>query len=359
MILTLIVWLLLPAVLSVDDSERHVCKREKPDPYDDTKYHIFNSPDIIYPIKYKLGVKLGSKYTDGEFLGIIRNDSPNWDVINWHMSHYVNKPEYMHCVDAGGNFGFFSLHMAGWGCKVSTFDIQPAMTEVELYQSYVNSFHHSQMHVYRVGLSDKPSVMRFENEEGYAFLAPGGGSSSTSAGAGVDVPVMTGDLCLHKRKMALVKIDVEGFEVRTVNGMRSLISEGLIEGFHIEIGPARWDRANLTTQAGVDMLMDNLSKKYHVNLILRNSDTCVSKIFSGFESKITNKYTLTNGNNLVPIDWSDFSTLMHNMVKFENDCNFYFSPWTVPEAIAEQPLFKHRFAALEGKVVIGNKGMFY
>ena len=351
---TLLLVLFVTATSGADDSEHHTCKREKSDVYDDTKYHIFNSPDAIYPIKYKLGIKYGSKYEVEHFLGIIRFDSPNWDVINWHMSHYTNKPEYMHCVDAGGNFGFFSLHMAAWGCKVSTFDIQPAMTEVELYQSYTNNYNHGHMHVYRVGLSDKPSTMRFENEEGYAFLAPGSSQSGSSAG-GVDVPVMTGDLCLHKRKMALVKIDVEGFEVRTVNGMRGLISEGFIEGFHIEIGPARWDRANLTTQAGVDMLMENLSKKYHVNLILRNSDTCVGKIFSGFESKTSNKYDLTNGNHLVPIDWSDFSALMHNMVKFENDCNFYFSPWTMPEEIAKQPLFQQRFAALEGKVIM--KGM--
>ena len=54
-----------------DSSEKHVtCKHERHESksYDESHYKVFESPDVIYPIKYKLGVKLGSKYTDHDFV---------------------------------------------------------------------------------------------------------------------------------------------------------------------------------------------------------------------------------------------------------------------------------------------------
>ena len=158
---------------------------------DSGNYLWLDSPPELYPVKYKLATHFRGKYFHGLYK-VIQSDTPNWDIVNWHLGRLTNLgAKDLHCVDVGGNFGFFSLHMAAIGCNVQTFEIQPHLVNLESH-SFGGSPRASKMEIQNVGLSDNVSVMHFSHAEGIAHL-----TLDTKA-SNVEVSVVHGDDCLGR-----------------------------------------------------------------------------------------------------------------------------------------------------------------
>lgn len=306
--------------------------------------HFLVSPADVYPFKYTIASN------DDDWKNCIQCDRPNWDVLSWHLNRYANKDkkQYLHCVDVGGNRGTFSIHMALQGCLVQTFEIQSNLVANAIFTFQLNELEH-RIQVNQVGLSDAVSTMAIQGGEALAFIRPLSSAETKTTDANTRlVPVNTGDHCIHHHKhKALVKIDVEGFEIKALAGMKTLAASGSVEAFHIEIGPARWDRASLTTQQGFDILHEVLSK-YHVHLIARREGTCPEAVYANVTSS---DIALTYGNWIQHLSWPAMELVMKRMAAKEWDCNFFFSKQPISELVKENPIHEFSIKSLEGKLV--------
>jgi len=273
----------------------------------------------------------------------ISADAANWDVVNWHLR--TQRESGMNCVDVGGNLGFYALHMATLGCSVQSFEIQPLIAKLASQSFRVNSADIShRLRLYHVGLADKPAVMYIRNAHGNGHLSRAGGN--------VEVPVARGDDCIHQQKTALVKIDVEGFEVRTLEGMSRTIAAGLVEALLVEIGPSRWSRADLNVTHGSRVLQSILAPRYHPFLIARRADSCPDSVFVSESPEADAR--LSFGASLIALSWPQFSALMQHMAASSADCNFFFSTLkTIPRHEIFNDAFKAAETKYEGKVIRG------
>jgi FkbM family methyltransferase len=297
------------------------------------------SPECLRPVEYKLASSAVQAYRD--VTRYISADAANWDVINWHLSS--KEGSEMSCVDVGGNLGFYALHLAALGCNVQSFEIQPNVIKLASQSFRVNSADLARrLRLYHVGLADKPTVMYIRNAHGNGHLSRAGGS--------VEVPVVRGDDCIDQKKTALVKIDVEGFEVRALEGMSRTLAAGLVDALLVEIGPSRWSRADLNVTLGTRLLQSILGPRYHPFLIARRADSCPDSVFvSGSPGTDTR---LSFGASLIALSWPQFAGLMQHMAASSADCNFFFSSLkAIPRLGVFNQAFKAAETKFEGKVI--------
>jgi FkbM family methyltransferase len=121
-------------------------------------------------------------------------------------------------VDVGANVGYFSLLAASRGADVIAFEPDPECCVQLDANALINGY---AIDARRLAISD-------EKGESTLYLAPaenrGGSSLKTGKGPSLPVPTDTLDAQLDGRKPTLVKIDVEGAEVRVLRGARALLS---------------------------------------------------------------------------------------------------------------------------------------
>ena len=192
-------------------------------------------------------------------------DPPRWSIMEW--GHYYEtalmnafsvvlnetkrSPDNMpRVVDVGGNIGFFSLLAAAHGkVIVDTFEPNLAnafrMCQSVQLNGWVNEFDSSatishkssrvNCHAYGVG-----------KELGSLFLAeswnPGQGKLSDTAKKGKEIPVITLDAFAESRgwfdsrpDIAILKVDVEGYEINVFQGGRRLLNSGMIRNIFMEV----------------------------------------------------------------------------------------------------------------------------
>jgi FkbM family methyltransferase len=133
-------------------------------------------------------------------------------------------------IDVGANIGMLSLHAAwrvGPTGRVESFEPNPECCRRIRTVLDRNAIRHVRLH--EMGLSDSSATLTLsvlENHAGMATLAPveKGHLHVTST---VEVPVRVGDEVLQAdaRPLTLVKVDVEGFEVRVLRGLRETLSK--------------------------------------------------------------------------------------------------------------------------------------
>jgi FkbM family methyltransferase len=129
-------------------------------------------------------------------------------------------------VDVGGNIGYHALHAArlvGPSGRVLAFKPNPTVCERLLANTALNRFDH--VEVRAVALSDQCGEARFYPDSG---RNSGAGSlrPSPASGAPFDVATATLDSVLETagiRRVAVVKIDVEGAELLVLSGMKWLL----------------------------------------------------------------------------------------------------------------------------------------
>jgi FkbM family methyltransferase len=133
-------------------------------------------------------------------------------------------------IDVGANIGMLSLHAAwrvGPSGLVESFEPNPECCKRIRSVLQRNSI--KQVRLNEMGLSDSRATLTLsvlENHAGMATLAPVSASGHLKVTSSVEVPVGVGDEVLDpdSRPLTFVKVDVEGFEVRVLRGLRDTLT---------------------------------------------------------------------------------------------------------------------------------------
>lgn len=148
-------------------------------------------------------------------------------------------------VDAGMNTGFYALLFAAMGCHVTAFEVQTELVQLARLSAKLNGFG-SRLDVRRVAVGAASG--------GVAYMADadGGGHSVQSgktSGQSTEIRTYSLDDLLEERMgstcanqpVAALKMDVEGFELLALAGLRRSLSNKRVRNLIFEFGPAsRW-----------------------------------------------------------------------------------------------------------------------
>jgi FkbM family methyltransferase len=149
-----------------------------------------------------------------------------YDLPTQQLLQAVLRPGDRVC-DIGANIGMISLlaaHLVGPGGRVDSFEPNPACADKIRQLSAENGLSH--VHVHVLGLSDEPATLTLSvpliNSGEASFAPPRYPQSELRK---VTVEVKRGDDVLDpSQPPALIKIDVEGFECRVIDGLRGVLS---------------------------------------------------------------------------------------------------------------------------------------
>jgi FkbM family methyltransferase len=295
--------------------------------------------------------------TPGSANDVVRwmdDDIAHWDLMSWHFKwlqkHLHGDMKAFHCIDMGGNHGFYSYYLARLNCTVEMFEVQRELIEAEKNSVFLNHMEHEVL-IHQLGVSDADSNMHIDGGGGTAFLTDKPTASSYT------VAVTSADKCLFHRPKhySFIKIDVEGFEVRALHGLAETVEKTVIEAFLIEIGPGRWDRAGLDVPQGTSIINSVLASKFLCYIIVRNSDSCPA----GAYPKVSEHDILLSGASYLRyLPWSEFLDVMTKMASKDFDCNFLFlrHSHSFVERLSAEPYQNN----MEGKFLIGGgKTIFF
>jgi len=121
-------------------------------------------------------------------------------------------------LDLGGHIGTFALFAASQGCRVHSVEASPRNAELLRASAARNGF--DQLTVSCTAVGEAAGVARFVQAGPYGFVA------TAERPATIEVPVTTVDALLAGMPWGdidLVKMDIEGSEVRALRGMADLL----------------------------------------------------------------------------------------------------------------------------------------
>ena len=258
------------------------------------------------------------------------------EKIKYHMAgdvpmfNFIKKAmkgrEGQVAIDFGANQGFFTYYLATLGMEVHSFEIND--------QNFASLQHGAEfnpkdvtdrVNLYPVGIGNRNA--RF----GLAGQLYEGHLSKT------DGPILgaTFDCFAHHTKnkldlskgVAFVKLDVEGFEIAVLQGAKhSLFREGATIGaMVVEVGPKRWERADVDFETGLASMKDLASHFQNSYVLLRSAEyakTCPEKELS----KMVQGETLEtdSGNAKYKVEMGEWRELLKKMEENDYDCNFWY-----------------------------------
>jgi FkbM family methyltransferase len=132
-------------------------------------------------------------------------------------------------VDVGANIGAITLYgaaLVGPGGRVDSFEPNPSCCERIRHTLAGNDVHHVRVHAN--ALSDRRGTLVlnvFAEHTGTATLAPPSQEQRDLVKQQYEVQVLVGDEAVSnsRRRINLIKVDVEGFEVRVLRGLMESI----------------------------------------------------------------------------------------------------------------------------------------
>jgi FkbM family methyltransferase len=160
-------------------------------------------------------------------------------------------------IDGGANIGLFTLLAAALvGSEGRVIGCEPSPATMDLLRANVDRNRLDWVELREVALAEQEGrlTMRvFEPGSGYSSFTP----ASTEASAEVEVRVITLDQIAQgvARRVGLVKLDVEGAELRALRGASWLLAESRPD-FIIELEPEHLGRQG-SSVAEVQALFDN------------------------------------------------------------------------------------------------------
>lgn len=231
--------------------------------------------------------------------------------------------------DIGANQGFYTFYLASLGIEVHSF---------EIFESNYHSLQHGiffnqreigrNVNVYPIGLGATTGRMQMEGSDYSGFLQIGKNSGN--------IQTLTFDCFIYHRgdlnieNISFIKIDVEGYEISVLKGMKNSIFKSVeysVGAMIIEVGPSRWKRANTNLSEGIAE-MEKLTNFFRKNkIILRRKGaghykSCPDEILSNF---LSDKNPRVIGTDVVyNYKKSEIVNLLNEMERKEFDCNFWY-----------------------------------
>lgn len=123
-------------------------------------------------------------------------------------------------LDLGAHLGGFSLMASAAGCQTLAVEASPRNVDLLAKSKAYGRFQN--LEIVHAAVSDRPGALEFASDGAWGRVLAAGETR-----ASVRVPAVTVDDLLAERKwdgVGFVKLDVEGSEVRAVNGMRKLLA---------------------------------------------------------------------------------------------------------------------------------------
>jgi hypothetical protein len=132
-------------------------------------------------------------------------------------------------------------------------------------------------------------------------------------------------------KVSVMKIDVEGFEIRALKGAIQIIRQWGVGAILIEIAAKRWSWNNITLDEGIFVLEQVTPLgKYLPYVITRNDGGCpashISKLHGIIEITNLSMINMQNGKyEIAPqiFRLTEWTTLMIHMQDHDWSCNFW------------------------------------
>lgn len=283
----------------------------------DNKIQAGVSPDSVSP-----AFKVGSYYAE-KVMFHMRTDQANF----WLVKDLLKGQEGGLVFDIGANQGFYTYYLASLGMQVHAFEIDEKNFKSLQHGVEFNSREIAdRVNLYPVGLGEKNA--RFgshgANYEGFLKEVAGG----SILGVSLDCFAHHMQKTLDLSNVSFVKLDVEGFEIAVLRGGRnSLFKKGLsnIGGMIMEVGPNRWNRADIELATGVAEMRDlsTLFKESYVLLrTTAHAATCPTTIGDGL--KDNQPRDVIGGVKMFAVQVDEWEPLLSSMKKRGFDCNFFY-----------------------------------
>lgn len=216
-----------------------------------------------FRLRASSGVKLVPVRPHG-YLMELRLDDP-MDRFTYYVGRFwsldvvefVWRASYETFVDVGANVGYLTLTAARKAKQVHAFEPMPALANRLTDAVRLNGLTNVQIH--RCALGDKPGSLRFSVSDHHSK------NNLRGVGSGPEVSVCRADDVLDVGP-SLVKIDVEGFELRALCGMKKLLANG--STFLVEIDDEFLRECGDSAEALFDFMQERGYKAFKPRLTM-------------------------------------------------------------------------------------------
>lgn len=153
-----------------------------------------------------------------------------WEQHLFFFYQQFIKPDFI-IIDGGANIGFHSVQFAklAYEGKVYSFEPQPMIFNVLSANSLINGTSNI-IEQYRLGLGDKTDIAEMsplsEQEFSPTCINYGGRGLTYDRDGGEKVSIITVD-SLNLDKLDFIKLDVQGFELKVIEGGKNTIIKNL------------------------------------------------------------------------------------------------------------------------------------
>jgi FkbM family methyltransferase len=256
-------------------------------------------------------------------------------LIDYETAHGNQLPGTHLMIDAGGNHGTYGLYSASLNQSVIIFEVLLDYLILIQESIRINSKLSERITLYPFGVSDEYRIWKIVPKEGLTRL-----DFIKSETLNTLYQKSSNDLTVIQayplddfvfQKVSVMKIDVEGFEIRALKGATQLIRTLGVGAILIEIASNRWSWNNITLDEGISLLEQiTLMGNYSSYIITRNDGSCprskISKINGLIEIRNLSMINMQNGKfEIAPqiFRLNEWTTIIVNMKSNDWSCNFW------------------------------------